>query len=111
MPSLNTPILQANRNGCKNRYLNIMKYTYLFKPYCNCTIYDTRLRKWSFRNLRCISVKMSSVIKKRVNLEFINTGLQFEDIAVGDENQTLGEFIESTLMRLEVNYDAKACTA
>ena len=54
---------------------------------------------------------MSSVIKKRVNLEFINTGLQFEDIAVGDENQTLGEFIESTLMRLEVNYDAKACTA
>lgn len=54
---------------------------------------------------------MSSVIKKRVNLEFINTGLQFEYIAVGDENQTLGEFIESTLMRLEVNYDAKACTA
>ena len=24
MPSLNTPILQANRNGCKNRYPSIM---------------------------------------------------------------------------------------
>ena len=51
---------------------------------------------------------MSSVIKKRVNLEFINTGLQFEDIAVGDENKTLGEFIESTLLRLEVNCNTKA---
>ena len=47
---------------------------------------------------------MSSIIKKRVNFEFVNTGLQFEDIAIGDENQTLGEFIESTLIRLEVNY-------
>ena len=47
---------------------------------------------------------MSTIVKKRVNLEFVNTGLQFEDIAVGNENQTLGEFIENTLMRLEVNY-------
>lgn len=52
---------------------------------------------------------MSSIVKKRVNLEFINTGLQVEDIAVEDENQTLGEFIENTLMRLEVNYSTKAC--
>ena len=51
---------------------------------------------------------MSSVVKKRVDLEFINTGLQFEDIAVGDENQTLGEFIESTLLRLEVHYNTKS---
>lgn len=48
---------------------------------------------------------MSTIVKKRVNLEFINTGLQFEDIAIGDENQTLGEFIERTLIRLEVNYN------
>ena len=46
---------------------------------------------------------MSSIVKKRVNLEFVNTGLQFEDIAIRDENQTLREFIESTLIRLEVN--------
>lgn len=50
---------------------------------------------------------MSAIVKKRVNLELSNTGLQFEDIAVGDESKTLEEFIESTLLRLEVNYSLK----
>lgn len=47
---------------------------------------------------------MSSIAKKRVNLEFTLSGQVEDDIALEDENQTLGEFIESALLRLEVNY-------
>lgn len=55
-----------------------------------------------FRNLSYIICKMSSIVKKRINLEFISGQVE-EDIAVEDVNQTLGEFIEGALLRLEVN--------
>ena len=48
---------------------------------------------------------MSAIVKKRVNLVFM-TGQLEEDIAIEDENQPLGEFIESALGRLEVNYNS-----
>ena len=44
---------------------------------------------------------MSYTAKKRVNLEFISGQLE-EDIAVENENETLGAFIEAALIRLEV---------
>jgi len=44
---------------------------------------------------------MSYATKKRVNLEFIS-GQLIEDIAVENDSETLGAFIEAALIRLEV---------
>ena len=46
---------------------------------------------------------MSYTAKKRVNLEFIS-GELVEDIAVENDNEKLGAFIETTLIRLEVRH-------
>ena len=46
---------------------------------------------------------MSYTAKKRVNLEFIS-GELVEDIAVENDNEKLGAFIETALIRLEVRH-------